>query len=170
MLISEAYSLLQKFCVQALNDPKVTVLDACQFSSRPKKPCVVIDINNCKDVGVFSQSVDAQGVKTFNHLKTIDVTFTAYSDKTTAADDLLCTIYNMLSTELTFAVFGRSIALLKNLIDVTSSPSEVSGVLEDRSLMELRFNITQSATYTVGLIEHVEIHDQINNTVYIVDI
>ncbi len=169
VLISEAYLLLQEFCVKALNDSSVKVVLAHQFSSRPPKPCVVIEIDNCKDVSVFSHFVDESGLKTFSQLKTIDVTFTAYADKVVFSTDLLCKIYNMFPTELTFEVFGRNLALLKKLIDVTSMPVDVSDKIEDRAMMELRFNITQIAQYNTGLIEHVEMHDKINDEVYTID-
>jgi len=170
MLISEAYFLLQKFCVQALNDPLIKVTEGDQFSPRPKKPCVVIKIDNCKEVSAFSQFVDSEGLKTYDILKTIDVTFTAYSDKDLAADDILCTIYNMFFTELTFDIFGRDLALLKKITDIKCESVEVASKIEDRAMMELRFNIVQTAKHNTGLIEHVEVHDQINNEVYTIDI
>lgn len=170
MLIREAYLLLQRFCTQAINNVQVTISEANQFAARPKKPCVLIEIANCKDVGAFNQFVDEDGLKTYTILKTIDVTFTAYSDKDLSAEDMLCTIYNMFFTELTFNVFGRNLALLKKLTDIKCVSIEVASKIEDRAFMELRFNITQTARFNTGLIEHVEVHDQINNEVYTIDI
>lgn len=170
MLIKDAYILLQKFCKEALNDNNIKVYLGNQFATRAKKPSVTINIDNCKEVSAFNQFVDGDGLKTYEILKTIDVTFTSYADDVTIASDMLCKIYNMFFTELTFTIFGRNLSLLKKISEITTTSIKVEDKIEDRATMELRFNIVQVAQYNTGLIEHVEVHDQINNEIYYIDL
>lgn len=166
MLISEAYKKLRIFCLKALGDDNFNITAANQNAPRIKKPFITIDIDNCKDVSTFNEFVNADGVKTFEMQKTIDVTFNAYTDQLFAAEDYLTQIYNMLATELTFEVFGRSLAYLHKLQDVRAASVTVSDKIENRALMQLRFNLMQTATFATGVIEHVEINDKITNTNY----
>ena len=166
MLIKDAYKVLRTFCLRALNDNSFNITAANQNAPRIKKPFITIDIDNCKDVSTFNELVDAEGVKTFEMQKTIDVTFNAYTDELFAAEDYLVQIYNMLATELTFEVFGRSLAYLHKLQDVRAASVTVSDKIENRALMELRFNIMQTAQFATGVIEHIEITDKITNSNY----
>ena len=166
MLISEAYKVLRVFCLRALGDNNFNITAANQNAPRIKKPFITIDIDNCKEVSTFNEFIDEEGAKTFEIQKTIDVTFNAYTDELFAAEDYLTRIYNMLATELTFEVFGRSLAYLHKLQDVRTASVTVSDKIENRTLMQLRFNIMQTAQFNTGIIEHVEITDKITNSNY----
>lgn len=166
MLINEAYKKLRIFCLKALGDDTFNIVSANQNSPRPKKPFITIHIGNCKDVSVFNQFVTANGTKTYEMLKTIDVIFNCYTDDHLDAEDYLLKIYNMLSTELTFEAFGDGLAYLNTIRDVIDVSTTVSDKIENRALMELKFNIMQTATFATGVIEHAEIKDKITNTNY----
>jgi hypothetical protein len=166
MLINEAYKKIRTFCLKALGDDVFNIISANQHAPRPKKPFITIHIGNCKDVSVFNQVVANDGIKTYEMLKTIDVIFNCYTDDHLDAEDYLLTIYNMLATELTFEVFGNGMAYLNTIRNVTDVSTMVSDKIENRALMELKFNIMQTSSFKTGIIEHVEITDKITNTNY----
>lgn len=161
MLIEDAKKRIAKFCVAALNDATISIGYSNQYEPIATRPCVMIEVDNCKDVSTFNETLVYSGIKTRHIWKTIDVQFMAY--KTTAlgniggADDILCTIYNALKTELTNDFFGGALAYAYTLQDISNIPAVVASKVESRAVMSLRFNMHQSTEYqTTGVIEHVE--------------
>ncbi len=163
MLMLDVYKTIKRFCLLALNDNEFHIISEHQFSPRTKKPFISINMVDCKNVTIYCKKISNDGLKTYELLKTVNVVFNCYTDSHITAEEYLLTIYNMLETELTFDVFGNELAYLNTVRDVTNVSKMVSDKIENRALMELKFNVAQSAGYNVGIIEEVQMTNDIRN-------
>lgn len=171
MLIEEAKKRIAKFSAAALNDASIKIGYSNEYTPDFKKPCVMIDVDNCKDVSTFHVGIDRTGLKTRNIWKTIDVRLIAYVEtkqgSISGADDILCTIYNALKTELTDTHLGIDLAYAYTLQDISNIPAVVASKIESRAVMSLRFNMLQTVQYQVtGVIKKVQGTNTINNIDY----
>lgn len=164
MLISQIYERVRSFAILSLNNPLINVVFANQGDTRALKPMVTIAIGNLSQVdNEIRRDIDIEGVQDVLLQKSFIVTFNSYSDTLHDSENILNFLENGLFTEQAYMHFNGDIAAVKTVLGVTSLPKDVSAKMESRAILEVEFRVNQNVASNVGLIEHVQIHDAINN-------
>ncbi len=175
MLIAEAKKRIANFCAAALNDKSIKIGYSNQFAPEFVKPCVMIDVDNCKDVSTCHTEINNNAVTTQILWKTIDVEFKAFKatevGSINGADDILCTIFNALKTEQAESSLGQDLAYAYTLQDISNIPDVVDSKVESRAVMTLRFNMAQliqsQSSGIIRSIQGVSVIDDLKNNLNI---
>jgi predicted DNA-binding protein YlxM (UPF0122 family) len=169
MLISDVYKLVVRFVESALSDNTISVYKANQNLSRVKKPFVTVHIRSLQQMGsVNKYEIDDNGIQKLVVNERLTVSLQAFADETCRAEDILRKVHNNLSTQQTYDIFRSQIAYSKTLLEVTSIPDVISATMESRAILDLEFYATDIISSNVGLIETVEIHDNLTQQDFVI--
>lgn len=170
MLISEVYTRLAEFIVLTVNDPTISVIFANQNSPRPKKPFITISIGSLQDVSFpMKYDIDANGVQDVIMNKSFIVTIEAYCDGLHQSEEILNNIQNKFRTDFSYYHFKADMVYIRTVMGVSAVPVPINGINESRAILEVEFSLNQLVRDNVGLIDHIEILDEITDDNIIID-
>jgi hypothetical protein len=170
MLISEVYTRLAEFIVLTVNDPTISVIFANQNSPRPKKPFITIAIGALNDVSFpMKYDIDANGIQDVIMNKSFIATMEAYCDGLHQSEEILNNIQNEFRTDFSYYHFRADMVYIKTIMGVSAVPVPINGINESRAILEVEFSLNQLVRDDVGLIDHIEILDEITGNNIIID-
>lgn len=170
MLISEVYTRLAEFIVLTVNDPTISVIFANQNSPRPKKPFITISIGALNDVSFpMKYEIDANGIQNVIMNKSFIATIEAYCDGLHQSEEILNVIQNQFRTDFSYYHFRADMVYIKTIMGVSAIPVPINGINESRAVLEVEFALNQLILDNVGLIDHVEILDEITGNNIIIN-
>ena len=170
MLISEVYTRLAEFIVLTVNDPTISVIFANQNSPRPKKPFITITVGSLNDVSFpMKYDIDANGIQNVIMNKSFIATIEAYCDGLHQSEEILNVIQNQFRTDFSYYHFRADMVYIKTIMGVSAIPVPINGINESRAVLEVEFALNQLILDNVGLIDHVEILDEITGNNIIIN-
>lgn len=166
MQISSVYQLIASFIEIVVDDPSVTVIYANGNAPRPEKPFITLEINSLRDLAMpFRYEIDDTGVQKVCNSMAFNAVFNAYADGMHESEDMLNKVQRHFGTEIAYLHFQGDIAYMETVFGVSAIPQVEGAITESRSTMECTFNLNQMITDNVGLIETVEITDELTGII-----
>lgn len=164
MLIKDVYQLIASFIEIVIDDPAVTVIYANGNAPRPEKPFITLEINSLRNLAMpFRNQIDDNGMQNVGSSMAFTAVFNAYADVMHEAEDLLNKLQRHFGTEIAYLHFRGDISYMETVFGVSAIPQATGAVNESRASMECTFNLNQMIEDNVGLIETIEITDELTN-------
>lgn len=164
MLIKDVYELIASFIEIVIDDPNVTVIYANANAPRPEKPFITLEINSLRNLALpFRYDIDEMGMQTVVNSMAFTGVFNAYADAMHEAEELLNRLQRHFGTEIAYLHFRGDVSYMETVFGVSAVPQVEGAINESRATMECIFNLNQSIEDDVGLIEKVEITDELTN-------
>ena len=166
MEIRDVYQRIASFVEIVIDDPAVTVIYANGNAPRPEKPFITLGINSLRNLAMpFRNEIDDMGIQNVGSSMAFTAVFNSYADEMHGAERLLNKLERHFRTEIAYLHFRGDIAYMETVFGVSAIPQVEGAVNESRANMECIFNLNQTIEDNVGLIETVEITDELTNTI-----
>ena len=164
MEIRDVYQLIASFIEIVIDDSAVTVIYANGNAPRPKKPFITLEINSLRNLAMpFRNNIDDTGMQSVGSSMAFTAVFNAYADVMHEAEDLLNKLQRHFGTEIAYLHFRGDISYMETVFGVSAIPQVEGAVNESRASIECTFNLNQMIEDNVGLIETIEITDELTN-------
>jgi hypothetical protein len=113
--------------------------------------------------------IDANGVQDVIMNKSFIVTIEAYCDGLHQSEEILNNIQNKFRTDFSYYHFKADMVYIRTVMGVSAVPVPINGINESRAILEVEFSLNQLVRDNVGLIDHIEILDEITDNNIIID-
>lgn len=165
MLIRDVYQLIASFIEIVIDDPSVTVIYANGNAPRPEKPFITLEINSLRNLAMpFRYDIDdSTGIQNVGNNMAFTAVFNAYADVRHEAESLLNKLQRHFGTEIAYLHFLGDISYMETIFGISAIPQVEGAINESRATMECIFNLNQTIQDNVGLIETIEVTDELNN-------
>jgi hypothetical protein len=159
-MLKEIYLKLAEFVSIIINDVNVGVIHNYGNNERPRKPFILISIENFDLRGFPNKyEIDDVGLQRLVFFRKFTVKFEAFADDRFTACDLLMTIDNGFYTHFASDYFQDEIVHMRTVNGIDFIGFSFDGMNESRAIMMCEFNSNMEIKDNVGLIEHVNITD-----------
>jgi len=170
MLLSNIYTKIANFIRDVLDDERFTIIFANQNAPRPKKPFITIGISNFRTISMPCRiSTDNNGVEKLMLTKLMLVKVECYTDVLHQAEETLEIIQNNLRTQRAYHYFEQELSYMSTVMNIMTMPAVIGSTTENRAIVEFEFLTNQTVFDELGLIEHIEITDEITNEIIIIN-